>query len=110
MQYVHDGLYFLHNHDIDGKPLFINTSRLHFKNQRDQAELLRVFIYWIERLWRQSNYDKFTMIIDLSNSGLSNSDLGYTRTVVNIIKNYYPNTVNYLLIFEMPWVLNGEFV
>lgn len=52
MDYIHAGLAFPHNRDIDGKKLLIFKSKLHFKGVRDSHELLRVFVYWMERMYR----------------------------------------------------------
>ena len=27
---------------------------------------------------------------------------------VGVFKDYYPEMLNYILVFEMPWVLNGK--
>lgn len=52
MEYLHSGIYFSHGRDIDGKQLLITKSRMHVRGTRDLDELLRVFLYWVERLWR----------------------------------------------------------
>ena len=33
--------------------------------------------------------------------------MDYTRYIINIFKYYYPNSLNYILVFDMPWILNG---
>lgn len=42
-------------------------------------------------------------------SGLSNLDMEFTNYLINLLKLYYPAFLNYIIIYEMPWVLNGEF-
>lgn len=44
----------------------------------------------------------------MMNTTLTNMDMEYTKYLINLCKMYYPNFLNYILIFEMPWVLNGE--
>ena len=41
-------------------------------------------------------------------TGLSNMDMEFTKYLISLNKLYYPSFVNYILIYEMPWVLNGE--
>lgn len=41
-------------------------------------------------------------------SGLSNLDMEFTNYLINLLKMYYPAFLNYIIIFEMPWVLNGK--
>lgn len=52
MEYMHEGLLFPRNRDIDGKVVLVLKSRLHKRGLRDTKQLLRNFIYWIERLNR----------------------------------------------------------
>lgn len=52
MDYVNEGLAFPHNRDRDGKLLFIFKSRLHIRGMRDSKELIRIFVYWMERMYR----------------------------------------------------------
>lgn len=42
-------------------------------------------------------------------SGLSNLDMEFTNYLINLLKMYYPAFLNYIIIYEMPWVLNGKF-
>lgn len=44
----------------------------------------------------------------MQGAGVKNMDLEYTRMMISIFKNYYPNSMNYLLVFEMPFLMNGE--
>ena len=52
MEYIDAGLSFPRNRDVDGKVVFIFKSKLHFKGVRDMNELMRIFVYWLERLMR----------------------------------------------------------
>ncbi|KAG4071043.1 hypothetical protein HA402_001480 [Bradysia odoriphaga] len=104
MDYVNVGDCFPRNHDIEGKMMLIYRSVLHVKGKRDAKELIRIFVYWIERMYRNNNFDPITIFFDLADCGLKNLDMDYTINVVNILKSYYPNAVNYILIYEMPWV------
>lgn len=58
--------------------------------------------------YRKTNHGRFSMFFDLSGCGLSNFDMNMTRNLIGILKGYYPNSINYLLIFEMPWIFNGN--
>lgn len=108
MEYVNVGDCFPRNHDIEGKTILVFRSVLHVRGRRDMKELVRIFVYWMERFQRNNNYDTITIFFDLANCGLKNLDMDYTITVVNVVKSYYPNSVNYILIYEMPWVFAGK--
>jgi len=40
-------------------------------------------------------------------SGISNLDMEFTNYLINLLK-MYPVFLNYIIIYEMPWVLNGK--
>lgn len=50
-----------------------------------------------------------SIFFDMDGAGLSNMDMEYTKYVISLFKNYYPYFLNYILIFEMAWVLNGMY-
>lgn len=52
MNYINDGLAFPRNRDVDGKIIYIFKSKLHVKGVRDTDELVRIFVYWMERFYR----------------------------------------------------------
>jgi len=45
----------------------------------------------------------------MAEAGLSNMDMELTKYLIGLFKSYYPNFLNYIIIFEMPWVLNAAF-
>lgn len=59
---------------------------------------------------RLTNGDQITIFFDMMGSGLSNLDMEFTNYLINLFKMYYPAFLNYIIIFEMPWVLNGKFM
>lgn len=52
MEYVNAGLAFYRNRDIDGKVLYILRTSLHVKGVRNNVDLLKCFVYTLERLYR----------------------------------------------------------
>lgn len=58
---------------------------------------------------RLTNGDQITIFFDMMGSGLSNLDMEFTNYLINLLKTYYPAFLNYIIIYEMPWVLNGKF-
>ncbi|XP_075162191.1 motile sperm domain-containing protein 2-like [Haematobia irritans] len=107
--YLNDGVIFPHNKDVDGKPLLIFKTKKHIKGSKDMNEILRVLIYWVERIHRETNMDKITIFFDMDGCGLSNMDLEFIKMIIEAFKQYYPNALNYILVFEMAWILNAAF-
>lgn len=48
------------------------------------------------------------MVLDCLDSGLANVDMEYINILLGTLKSYYPETLHYILIYEMPWIMNGE--
>ncbi|KAL1456872.1 hypothetical protein WDU94_001562 [Cyamophila willieti] len=109
MNFIKDGSMFIHGQDIDGKVLLIFKCKTHIKGQKDWEENKRCIIYWFERAERLNKGDKITIFFDMAETGLANMDMEYTKYLIGLCKQYYPNFLNYILIFEMPWVMNATF-
>ncbi|XP_046734885.1 motile sperm domain-containing protein 2-like [Diprion similis] len=107
--YLEEGIFFPHNKDKDGKTLLIFKSKLHFKGTKDFGELQRCIVYWFERLERQDKGTQISVFFDMADTGLSNLDMEFTKYLIGLFKTYYPNFLNYIIIYEMPWVLNTAF-
>uniref|UniRef100_A0A224XF82 Putative phosphatidylinositol transfer protein pdr16 n=1 Tax=Panstrongylus lignarius TaxID=156445 RepID=A0A224XF82_9HEMI len=108
-EYLEEGSIFVHSRDKDGKSLFIFRCCKHVKGQKDFEELKKCVVYWMERVERHDKGDQITIFFDMTDTGLANMDMDYTKYLINLCKQYYPHFLNYILIFEMPWVLNAAF-
>lgn len=109
MDYVEEGIMFPRGKDLDGKTLFIYRASLYTRGSKNLDEMKRVFLYWLERIIRESNDDYITIIFELTDAGLSNVDMDFTKYIITTLKNYYPYSLNYILVFDLPWILNATF-
>lgn len=100
---------FARGKDLDGKTVFIFRSRLYTRGSRDLDEMKRVFLYWLERCIREANDDYITFMFELTDAGLSNVDMDFTKYIITTLKSYYPYSLNYILVYDLPWILNGKF-
>lgn len=57
---------------------------------------------------REENYGTLSIFFDLAGTGMKNLDLDYTKQIVHILKCYYPNNLNYIFVYELPWILTGN--
>ena len=61
------------------------------------------------QLFREENGDPVSLMFELDGCGLKNMDMEFTQFMINVMKDYYPDPLNYIIVFEMPWVLNAAF-
>ena len=59
-------------------------------------------------IYRQENGEMISLFFDMEGAVMANMDMDYTKYIISLFKNYYPYFLNYIIIFEMAWVLNGE--
>jgi len=48
------------------------------------------------------------MVLDCMDSGLANVDMEYINILLGTLKSYYPESLQYILIYEMQWIMNGK--
>ncbi|XP_034111677.1 motile sperm domain-containing protein 2 isoform X1 [Drosophila albomicans] len=107
-EYLNQGCAFVHNQDVDGKPLLIFRVRLHNKS-KNLDELIRIVVYWVERVQRENHLTQLTIFFDMAGTGLATMDLDFVKRIVETFKLYYPNALNYIIVYELAWVLNAAF-
>ncbi|XP_030372788.1 motile sperm domain-containing protein 2 [Scaptodrosophila lebanonensis] len=107
-EYLHDGQIFVRNKDKDGKPLLILSMKKHSKSQNSD-ELMRIIVYWIERIHRENYLEKVTIFMDMSGTGLSNVDLDFIKRIIELFETKYPSAPNYILVHDLPFLLNAAF-
>lgn len=109
LDYIEAGIMFARGKDLDGKTVFIYRSRLYTRGSRNLDEMKRVFLYWLERCIREANDDYITFMFELTDAGLSNVDMDLTKYIITTLKSYYPYSLNYILVYDLPWILNATF-
>lgn len=108
MDYLINTNLYLHGRDLDGKLILMFKSKLHIRGTKNMDDLKRCLIYWIERGFRETKNEQMTVVFDMLGSGMSNIDMEYTKFIINTFKNYYPDSLNWILVYDMPWIMNGE--
>lgn len=107
--YISEGAFFPHGRDVDGCLLLIIKSKKHVKGVKDFEEIKKIIIYWFDRIEREENGNRVTLFFDLDGCGLSNVDMELTNYLIGLFKSYYPSFLNYIIIYQMPWVMSAAF-
>ncbi|CAH1155749.1 unnamed protein product [Phaedon cochleariae] len=109
MELLCSGAFYPFGADIDGCVLLVFKCKKHVKGAVEMAEIKKCILYWFERIERLVKGNQITIFFDMEGCGLSNMDLELIKYLINLFKEYYPYFLNYILIFEMPWILNAAF-
>ena len=80
--------------------------RKHIKDSKKIDVMKKMLIYILERLDKEETGKRITIIFDSESAGLSNFDLEQVKFLIHVLISYYPNFVEKILVFEMPWILN----
>jgi hypothetical protein len=72
-------------------------------------EMKKTFLYFLERVDREDEDGIVTLVFDCQSCGLKNLDMDFIRYMIDVLKDYYPWVLNYILVLDMPWVLSGNF-
>ena len=72
------------------------------------TEIQRLFLYLLERVDHEDSDGMVTIVFDCGGCGLKNMDMDLIRYMIDVLKDYYPWVLNWILVLDMPWVLNGE--
>ena len=94
--------------DKDGRKLLVFSVFKHVKGSEKMEDMKKFFVYMLERLDREEQGQQITLLFDCRTAGLRNMDMEFVQFIIGTLKEYYPDPLNYILVLEMPWVLNGE--
>ncbi|XP_055603864.1 motile sperm domain-containing protein 2-like [Uranotaenia lowii] len=106
---MRSGIIFPRGKDIDDKTLFIFRVRLYTRGSCNVNDMKRTFVYWLERLIRESNDDYLTFMFELTGAKVINVDRELTSYIISTLKDYYPYSLNYILVYDLPWILVPTF-
>ncbi|XP_013189019.2 motile sperm domain-containing protein 2-like [Amyelois transitella] len=109
MDYLKEGTFFPRGRDVDGSLLMIVKAKMHVKGQKDFEEIKKIIIYWLDRIEREENGKCVTLFFDMEGCGLGNMDMELIKYLISMFKLYYPLFLNYIVIYQMPWVLSAAF-
>ena len=94
--------------DKDGRKLLVFSVFKHVKGSEKMEDMKKFFVYMLERLDREEQGEQITLIVDCRMAGLRNIDMELVQFIKETLQEFYPDLLNYILVLEMPWVLNGE--
>lgn len=101
------GFLFPYNRDKDGNTLIIYIGKLYKKDPQQHPELKRYLVFLLEKHVKMFPGRKVTFLFDMQDTGLSNMDLDFVKFIISCFRDYFPWTLAWLVVVEMPWILSA---
>nr|CAB3263912.1 motile sperm domain-containing protein 2 [Phallusia mammillata] len=99
------GYIFLLGRDLAGNRVFqMRTGKM---QKKDKEANTKLFIFWLERIQRQEPGKRVTFIMDTTGSGLTNSDMGFVKFVIECFTSYFPCMLVRTVVYNLPSILNA---
>lgn len=57
---------------------------------------------------REEKGEQISWFMDCKDAGLKNLEMEFIKFTIDVFKLYSPYSLNYIFVYEMPWVLNGN--
>ncbi|KAI9140808.1 CRAL-TRIO domain-containing protein [Paraphysoderma sedebokerense] len=98
-----------HKFDKLGRPvLYVNVAQ-HIKGANTNEELVAHLKLTTETtpLMLQHPVDQGTLVFNMEGIGPKNMDLVFTKNFIQLLDNYYPESLGQGLILNAPWLFNG---
>lgn len=96
-----------HGEDREGSRIIVLNLRKHKRDAKRLPQLKKFLIFCMETHARRFPDKKTTLLFDVSECGLSNVDMDLVKFLINSYKFYFPYMLGYILVFEMPWMMQA---
>ncbi|CAF0941452.1 unnamed protein product, partial [Brachionus calyciflorus] len=106
-KFLEMGALFKRHKDRNGLSILNFQVKTHVKGRYPHDELCRFVAYFLEKEYRFNVDDPIILLFDMSDAGYSNMDIEFTKFLVFCLKTYYPGLIQYVIIFDMPLILNA---
>jgi len=97
---------YMKNKDVIGYPLLLFSMGKHIKGENSE-ETKKLFIYYLEKIDRETNGGKLSLVFECKGCGVSNVDMDLIAYIIKCFEEYFPYNLNHILIMDMPWILTA---
>lgn len=108
------GKFFFHGFDKVGRPIAYFRTALHDPKKFSPAETVDMIVYKTEELLQQirtnpkyAQVEEVLVLLDRSNSSISNSDVEFLKQFYQIFKDHYPSRAEVFVIYHVNMVFRG---
>jgi len=101
------GAVFFHGEDKKGQPVLYFPVKKCRKDPEKFTIMKQFVAWWIDKHWLKTPDKKVAVLFDMTDAGFSNVDIELLKFQISCFTTYYPALLDFMLIYEMPWVLNA---
>lgn len=107
-EFYEKGGLFRYKEDANGTPLLYMRIKM-IRKQTDLDKLLKIFLsYQVSKIDDSCNsLMSWAVVFDCSDIGFSNVHIDMMRFLITILKDYFPAGIRYVLVYDLPWILNA---
>ena len=98
------GSFYMKNEDKDGCPLLVFAMAIHKKGE-SPALMKQHFLYYLERIDRETKGGKMSLVFQCVGCGVTNMDMELIQYIIKCLDDYFPYNLNYILVIDMSWLL-----
>jgi len=97
------GLIFVLGRATDGtRVLHVRTGKFVKKEREENMKLL---VYWFERIQRAEPGEKITIVMDITGTGMTQTDMGFCQFIIECCASYFPAIMKRIVIYNLPTLL-----
>lgn len=104
--YIIGGL-FSYENDLDGNPVIYLRIRMHRKIVELQDPIKQFLFFTIFQIDEANDSKGLVIVFDCSGAGYSNMDMEMLKNISEVGYKYFPLSVKYVIVYELPWILNA---
>ncbi|XP_076342387.1 motile sperm domain-containing protein 2-like isoform X2 [Tachypleus tridentatus] len=90
--------------DKAGCRILVMKVKHHKKNSSTLLEQKKFIAGWIEKLDRETNGGRISLLMDCTSSNRSNMDMELIMYITTLFKYYFPFALGYVYFYKMPWL------
>ncbi|XP_015795828.1 motile sperm domain-containing protein 2 [Tetranychus urticae] len=106
-EYYLSGSFFTYLPDRKGNAMVYIRGKLHRKIAEWSEIHKKFFVFIINKLDKEMGGHRYAAFWDCEGAGLANVDTEMLSFMVTTISSYFPYGLEYVLLHELPWVLNA---
>ncbi|KAH6938172.1 hypothetical protein HPB50_007344 [Hyalomma asiaticum] len=107
MEFFHAGTLVPYNTDKFGSHVLTLRVKNHRKDSSVVDEMRKYFAFFMDKIIFEKDSLRVTVVFDCTDAGVSNVDMELVKFVVTVFKELYPWALGYIIVHNMPWILNA---